>query len=182
VRRIKDLQGRKVWGPLGDEFSNVVLATVGVSPVPLSMADVLTALQTGLVDTVAISPVGAIALQWHTRVRYMTDVPLIYTYGTLVMAPGAFAGLEPGDREILRSVLGGMLRDIDARNRQEETQARAALRDQGIEILAPAPEEVPRFREIADEALVRLRAEGVFSAAMLRTLQGHLEDFRARGE
>jgi len=69
------LKGQKVWSPEGDKISRLGFESVGVSPIPLSLADVLTGLQTGLIDTVATSAVGAIALQWHTQVKYLTEMP-----------------------------------------------------------------------------------------------------------
>ena len=61
VRKVEDLEGKKVWSPEDDKMTEVTLDVAGVSPVPLPIADVYTALQTGLVDTVAAPPMGAIA-------------------------------------------------------------------------------------------------------------------------
>ena len=38
-----------------------------------------------MIETIGASPVAAIALQWHTRVKYLTDTPVFYLYGTLVI-------------------------------------------------------------------------------------------------
>jgi TRAP-type C4-dicarboxylate transport system substrate-binding protein len=178
IRRVADLRTHKVWGPLGDEMSSIALDTVGVMPVPLTLPDVLTGLQTGVVDTVAIPPIGAIALQWHTRLRSMTDVPVMYTYGTLVLDRRTFERLRPTDREALDAVLTGVFREISAANRHEDQEARAALAAQGIELVAPVPEEVPRFRGIATEIVQRLQARGIIGADMLGRLQRHLQELR----
>ncbi len=45
-----------------------------MSPVPLGLADVLTGLQTGLVDVVSGPPVAAVALQWFTKIKYAIEV------------------------------------------------------------------------------------------------------------
>jgi TRAP-type C4-dicarboxylate transport system substrate-binding protein len=69
IATLDDLQGAKVWMPEGDPVSQAVFQKIGVSPVPLGIADVLLALQTRLVDVVYGPPLGAIALQWHTKVN-----------------------------------------------------------------------------------------------------------------
>ena len=69
IRRAEDLPKTKIWIPEDDIMSQTALEIAGVSPIPLPTADVYTALQTGLIDTVAAPPMGAIAFQWHTRVR-----------------------------------------------------------------------------------------------------------------
>ncbi len=91
LRQVGDLRGAKVWIQEGDVMSLTAFEIAGVSPIQLALADVYTALQTGLVDTVAAPAMGAIALQWHTRVKYLTDVPLTYLIGAFVIDRKTFA-------------------------------------------------------------------------------------------
>ena len=51
--RVEDLRRKKVWVPEGDEISFLAMQTLGLSPVVLPLTDVLTGLQTGLLDVVA---------------------------------------------------------------------------------------------------------------------------------
>jgi len=59
-------------------MSKAIFDEVGVKATPLSVPDVLVGLQTGMVEVVYAPPSGAISLQWFTKVKYVTDVPLIY--------------------------------------------------------------------------------------------------------
>jgi hypothetical protein len=45
----------------------------------------MTGLQTGLNDIVGISPIGALVLQWHTKIKYITELPLVYTLGFMAI-------------------------------------------------------------------------------------------------
>ena len=65
VRSLDDLNNKKVWVPEGDEISYAGMEALDLSPVTLPLTDVLTGLQTGLLDVVATPPVGALVLQWH---------------------------------------------------------------------------------------------------------------------
>ena len=76
TRTFDDLRGRKTWMMQDDPVSLAIVEAAGLSPVPLPISDVLTGLQTGLIDTVAVPPVGAIALQWFTKAKYLTDLPI----------------------------------------------------------------------------------------------------------
>lgn len=177
IQRQADLGRHKIWVPEGDTMSQIAFKTVGVSPIPLPLPDVLTALQTGLVDTVAASPIGAIALQWHTRVKYVTDTPLMYLYGVLIIKRKVFERLRPEDQAVLREVLEAAFRRLNHINREENAQARQALMEQGIRFVAPAAEEQARWYDLVTRAVV---AEDLFSPAVLQTFQKHLHDFRAR--
>ncbi len=75
ILTVADFRKTKVWVWEESPMPKAVMDEAGVSAIPLSVPDVLVALQTGMVETVYAPPTGAIALQWFTRVKYMTNVP-----------------------------------------------------------------------------------------------------------
>ena len=85
VASAADLKGQKVWLWEGDPLAEAFLHAAGVAPVPLSITDVLTSLQTGLITTVYITPYGCIGMQWFSRVAYTTDIPLTFSTGAVVV-------------------------------------------------------------------------------------------------
>ena len=176
----EDLFGRKVWIPQGDELSRIAFETARISPVPLPISDVYTGLQTGLIDTIASSPIGAIAFQWHTKVRYFIDVPLMYLFGTLAFAKKAFDKLSAADQFIVNDVMGPIFKRLDRENRRDNEAAKLALQNQGIEFVIPSAEETERWRSIAKEAELRYQGKNLYSDEMYEILKGHLRDFRLR--
>jgi len=180
VARPEDLKGHKVWSPEGDPISQAAFAAVGVSPVALPLTDVLTGLQTGLVDTVASSTIGAIALQWHTRVTHLADLPLLYLTGSLVIDQKAFGQLGPADQQVVGEVLQAASAKLNRQNRADSEAALRTLRQQGIRFTSASLEDQRRWEQTVGAAMDRLAAQGVFSAEMLRTLRRHLEAYRGR--
>ncbi len=181
MRRVGDLAGAKVWIQEGDVMSQVAFETAGVSPVQLPLSDVYTALQTRLVDTVAGPPTGAIALQWHTKMRYLTDVPLTYLVGVFAIDRRAFDRLRPEDQQTVRRVVREAAERLDSSHRQGEENARDALREQGVDFVSPAtPEEVERWHDLMDRALVVLDAKQIYSQRALEEIRGHLEVHRSQ--
>ncbi len=181
MRQVDDLQGAKIWTREGDVMSQTAFEIVGVSPVQLALADVYTALQTGLVDTVAAPAMGAIALQWHTKVKYLTDVPLTFLTGAFVIDRRVFTELEPEDQRVIREEVRAAARRLDADSRKGEEDARQALRNHGIEFVsATTPEEIERWHDIMRQALVELRKKQVYSDTLIDALQRHVEDYRRR--
>lgn len=180
VRTVGDLGGHKVWSPENDSMSEVAWKIAGVAPIPLPLADVYTGLQTGLVDTVPTSPVAAIAFQWHTALQYLTDVPLSYVVGILVVDKKTVDKLQPADRAVLTEVLGRVSADLDRENRASDAQAREALRKQGIQFVEPAPEELARWRAIAGKAAESLSSQGTYTPQLLQQLEQSLATYRAQ--
>ena len=180
IREVGDLEGAKVWIVEGDRMSEIAFEIAGVSPVPLSIADVYTALQTHLIDTVAAPPMAAIAFQWHTKVRYVTDVPLMYLVGFLAVDRKVFDQLSPGDQRILREIVGAAAGRLDAEGRFGERSAKEALRNQGIEFVTASSEaELERWRDISVQALAKLRGMGRYSETMISEILRLLEEYRA---
>lgn len=178
VRTTEDLKGQKVWVPEGDLVSYAVMEGLGLAPVSLPITDVLTGLQTGLIHIIGTSPMGAVAFQWHTKLKYFTDTPLLYLFATLVIDQRVFAKVQPEDQAVVREVMGRIYQEFDRQNRQENEAASRALLRQGLTPLQISPEVVQRWRESSIPVLRRLGEQGVFSPLLLQQTEGYLQQFR----
>jgi TRAP-type C4-dicarboxylate transport system substrate-binding protein len=184
VRGVEDLAKLKVWVPDGDPISAKLLDSFGISPIPLPMTDVLTGLQTGLVDTVAVPPLVALALQWHTQVKYVTDMPLLYIYSMLALDKKAFDRVSDADRTTATGLINDVFKRVDDANRADNVTAYDALLNQGIESVAPSVEQLAVWRGLADKSIDSLVAGGALTAegvAMLRELLSTTRSHQASG-
>ncbi|MCF6211766.1 MAG: TRAP transporter substrate-binding protein DctP [Gammaproteobacteria bacterium] len=179
VTATSDLAARKIWIPEGDRINQESFAQFGISTIQLAMIDVLTALQTGLIDTVSTTPVGAIALQWHTRVKYLTDTPLLYVTGTIVVKRRAFEKLQAADQAIVREVMGDVFQRLNRINREDNRKAYEALKQQGIEFVRPTPKEIAEWRGGSQRAVAKLVKDGYLHQSIIDTFHHHLADYRA---
>lgn len=151
-----DLKKGKCWVPEGDPLSLRFLEEAGVSPVPLSIPDVLLSLQTGLLNTVFNSPYGAIVLQWFTKTRYISDIPFGYAYGGLVLDSKAFGRLNPAQRAAVQTAADRYLLELlqqDTRKSNEEAQK--TLLAGGIQTTATSPETRKAYEGFRDQAVAR---------------------------
>lgn len=178
IRNRDDLRAGKVWFPQGDTIAQVTFETGGVQPIPLPLADVYTALSTGLVDTVGNTASGAIAFQWHTRVKHIVDLPLTYVLGLLVFDARALEKLLPADRAALLEETDRAFQRIDANNRKDNEAARVALAKQGITIEAPDPAERAFWQSIGTEARRKLDQRKLYSAELAAEIDGLLTAIR----
>ena len=182
ITRVEDARALKVWVPDNDPGSARAFAAFGIAPIPLPIADVLGGLQTGLIDSVATPPVAAVALQWHTRLDHVMDLPMVYVYGLLAVASRAFERLDEPDRAVVRRVMGGVVDAVNARSRGDHRQASAALRKQGLVWHGTGAAERREWQRLADVAARRMVDEGFISSARYEEMQGHLEEYRASAD
>jgi len=142
ITSVKDLKDRKIWVPDNDKMTVDSIGCFGVSPIVLPLADVRTGLQSGLIDTVANSPVGAVVLQWHTEIKYVTNLPLLYLYAVFAIDKKTFNKIAPDDRKIVSGIMIRKLKEIDRLNRQDNVKAIDALKKQGIKFITPSQAQV----------------------------------------
>lgn len=178
VTGLADLRGQKIWVPEGDRTSYTAMQALQLTPVVLPITDVLTGLETGLLDIVATPPVGAIVLQWYTKTRFVTNLPLSYTMGVLAIDKAALRTVSEADQAVLRDVMTALYARLDAQNRVDNTKAEDALRSSGLKFVEPNLAEIPQWRSAVSTAMDRMAAEGAFSADLLAEVRRHLQDFR----
>jgi TRAP-type transport system periplasmic protein len=178
VRTLGDLKKQKMWIPDNDSTSLETVRAFGVSPIPLSIADVRAGLQTGLINTVATSPIGAVALQWHTQIKYLTDTPLLYIYAVLAVDRGAFYKLTSVQQEIVRDVMGRAFNEIDKQNRIDNGKALEALQNQGIVFIKPPEDVRAEWQAKASAVAESLIQNGKLTREIVSQMEGHLAAYR----
>ena len=176
---LTDLDGQKVWIPEGDPVGFAALRALGVAPVVMPVTDVMTGLQTDLLDSVTVPPVGAVVFQWHTRLKYITDVPVAYVCAALLIDRKAFARISPEDQQVVREVMEGIYRKFDQNGVRDNDQALRALLESGLQMVEPDAAEMSQWREIVRRSHRQLAREGVFDATLLERMERLLEDYRA---
>ncbi len=178
VQELDQMRSRKAWVPENNELALVALKAFYISPIPLPLRDVLMGLQTNMIDIVAGSPVAALALQWHTKVKYVADIPLSYIFGILALDQKAFNKIPTQDQATVKSVMERIIKEVDQQNRQDNLKAKDAMIKLGIQFLKPtkqAAEELRKTSLIANEKLVK---DGNLSANKVNELDKHLADYR----
>ena len=178
VDTLEKLTKAKVWTWPGAPMTKAIFDEAGVSGIPLSVPDVMVGLQTGLVDVVYAPPSGAIALQWFTRIKYITDVPLIYLLGGLAIKKSVFNKISPEHQKMLRESFEQQMGQLKLVIRQENEEAMRVMAKHGIKILNPTEETIEEFKTLSNRAMDRLDGK-TFSKKIRREVEGHLKTFRS---
>ena len=182
IMKIDDLNRHKIWTPTNNKQAELTLKAFGLTPIPLNIGDVLAGLQTHLIDTVAISPIAAIALQWHTQIKYVTDIPLTYLYATLVIDKKAFSKVSKDDQNVVRNIMNKIFKRIDEQNRKDNVSAFSALVNQGIKVLSPNSEEMDIWYKKGQKARTSIKVKGILSKESYNQIIDLLTEFRMSKE
>jgi len=173
---VGDIKKTKPWMWEGDPLVEETYKALGVKPVPLSITDVLMSLQTGLLDTVYVSPQGALALQWFTKVKYMSRLRMGYATGAVLISKKKFNSLPEDCKPILKQLSKKHLKQLVQTIQRDNATSIGIMQDNGVELLDMPDEKMIREFHQAG-ALARKNLAGkIFSPELLQRVLKHLKE------
>lgn len=179
IRSLEEMRSSKFWMWEGDPLAAAFFAASEIHPIPLSITEVLTSLSTGLVDTVYASPLGAIALQWASKVSYMSELPMADGIAGIIVSRRFFDRLPADLQTLLTEVMARHARDLVVATRKDNATSTRVMKARGIEVTFDRsclkPEEVAAIQGRAVDRLVG----HLFSRAVMEEVQGYLAESRA---
>jgi TRAP-type transport system periplasmic protein len=179
VRGVKDMHGVKMWSWEGDPIADAAFHALGISSIPLSVTDVFTSLQTGLINGAYTSPLAAVALQWNTRVKYMTNVPLADASGAVVVSKKKFDSLPADIQEILLRNGKKFMTILTQKSREENAAAIQTMKRNGVQIIEITdPKTIDEFYTTGMKARQSLVGK-LFDQEFLNRVEKSVADFRA---
>lgn len=178
VRVPEDLRKVKMWMWEGDPIAEAIFRQISIHPIPLAITDVLTSLQTKLVDGVYAPPLGAIVLQWFTRVKYMLNTPLADASGAVVISKKKFDEIPSDLQEILIRNGRLYLQKLTRLSREDNAKSIETLKKNGVTVIDPNSQAaLDSYAQLGRDARKRLAGK-LFSEDLLRRLEKSLADYR----
>jgi len=179
--RPEDFRKSKIFVGASDMKEIGLIKSLGYQAVPLEWSDVLTSLQTGLVDTVPTPPFLALAGQYDLVARHMLDLNWIPLVGATVITKKAWDGIAPVTREEILKAAIESGREMQARSREESTEAVEAMRKRGLQVHPVSPELEAEWRKFAETVYPKIRGTMV-PADMFDEVMRLIAEYRATEE
>ncbi len=177
IRKSQDLRGLKMWTWEGDPIAETAFRTLGINPIPLSVIDVMTSLQTGLIDAFYTTPYASIALQWYVRVKYMVDVPLADAAGAVLISKKYYDQLPNDLQEILLRNGRLYISKLTQLSRKENEEAIVELKKKGIAILTANEKDLLEYIDVGARAR-RALVGRLYTEEFLNRVEKAVADFR----
>ena len=178
---LDDLRKAKIWTWEDAPMAKAIFDEAGISAIPLSLPDVLVGLQTGLVEVVYAPPSGAISLQWFTKTKYMTDFPLMYLIGGIVIKNNFLKKLSPDHREILVALCSKYMDRLKLEVRKENQEAIKVMSKHGVKLILPSGEQIKELKDLSIRAMNNQVGKS-FSKRIKDDVIGHVEKYRKKND
>jgi TRAP-type C4-dicarboxylate transport system substrate-binding protein len=179
IKTFEDLKGLKIWIWAGDPVANAVseeLSTIS-SFYPVSVPEVLTSLRTGIVDTFYSSPLATVALQWHTEVKFVIDVPFAYGDGAIIMRKDSFDKIPDEWKEVLLKNFQKMGEEMTLTSRKENEIALKEIIEGGVTRLSLKGDEFIKIKKIVKRSYTRLK-DKIIPSNLIEDIEKAIEKIR----
>lgn len=181
ISGVSDLRKAKVWILEDSSIAKAIFQEAGVKGIPLSVPDVLVGLQTGMVEVIYIPPGGAISLQWFTKIKYITDLPLLYLAGAILIKKETFKEIPSSFQPVLMEIAQRHLNQLKTAIRNENQDALQVMAKQGIKMITPSREQIEEFKKLSNRAMAHPGSQS-FTKKTLEEVTSLLESYRKRGK
>jgi TRAP-type C4-dicarboxylate transport system substrate-binding protein len=178
IYSVEDMKDVRAWMWEGDPIAEASFKVLKLSPIPLSITDVNSGLQTGMINCVYSPPYEIIALQWFTKVKYMLDVPLSNSSGAVLVSKKFFDSLPQDLQQILVKDGQIYLPKLTQLGRGDNQKALKTLESKGITITHPKSSgELSYYYQTGEDARQMLVGK-LYSSDLLQRVESALEQYR----
>lgn len=170
------LKQTKMWVWSGEEMAIETFKTLGISPIPLPVPDVFTALQAGIIDTIYTTPLACVALQWCNNISYTIDINLRYEAGAIIGTQKYWKGLNETQKRLTVETNNKYLKEVLNAIREDQNKAFDELKKR-TKVIKFSNEEMKKIEEEGKKLWFEL-ADKVYPREILDKILKNLEDYR----
>ena len=148
-----------VWA--GDDRLVQMWKEIGFQPVPLAATDILTGLQTGMIEAYPTTPLAALSLQWYHNTPFMLGNGLAPLVGALVITKQSWLKISEADRT---AILASCAKAEDRLEREipaQDSVAVVEMQKRGLTVTAVKAEAKADWEATAQAFAAKMRGSMV---------------------
>jgi TRAP-type C4-dicarboxylate transport system substrate-binding protein len=180
VESVDGLKRTKMFTWTGDDNMVSTWKAKGFNPVPLAATDIMTSLQTGMIDAYPTTPLLGLTLQWYRQTPHMVGMGMAPLVGGLVMTRTAWQKLPAADRARVQSACDRMEHRLEVEVPRQDTTAVGEMQKRGLKVMSVSPANAAQFRAVAEEFAASLAGVRI-PPDVLALARRERDAFRARG-
>jgi TRAP-type C4-dicarboxylate transport system substrate-binding protein len=179
VATLDGLQKSKIFVWAGDDQGVQQWKAQGFQPVALAATDIMTGLQTGMIDSYPTTPLLALTLQWYRLTPNMVGIGMAPLVGGLVISKAAWQRIAAADQSRILTACARAERKLQVGVPRQDTTAVAEMQKRGLKVNAVSAEAAAQFRAAAERFATGMKGAQV-PADILDLARRERDAFRAR--
>jgi TRAP-type transport system periplasmic protein len=179
VETLADLRGQKVWQWGDDALVGAMFKKLALNGVPLGVPEVDASLTSGRITAAYGSPAAALALQWYSKVKFMTSMPMSFAIGATVVSMDSIKNLSAADLKTVEEVTRQWSKKLRKVIRKANEDATTTMTRKGVTVVQTPVGTQEEFTKQA-AAVQQELAGKVYSKAELEMVLKYRDEFRAK--
>ena len=152
-----DLKSQKIWTWAGDYKTAKLWDEAGFNAIPLSVPDVHSSLQTGLVNAMAFPPLYVAANQYFGITSNMLNMKWGILTAALVIDLKIWNRIKPKYQKIMQKVSDEIGLEYQLNNRKEEDDAVEVMKEYGLKVNDLSPEQLSEWNILVESMYPLIR-------------------------
>lgn len=157
IRTPEDLKKAKLFTWAADTTMVQWWKRNGYNPVPLAATDMLTGLETGMINAFPTTPLAALVMQFSKVTPHMLDVGFAPLVGATVISQRAWEEISEADRAVMRRSAGEVERRVARLIPKQDADSIAAMEARGLEVTRLSDEERAAWESAAEDFASAMR-------------------------
>lgn len=141
IRYPEDLKSMKIFNWAGDYKTAEIWRKGGFHPVPLAAIDVLTGLQTGLIDAIGTNPLVALSSQYFGPANHMLNMKWGLIFGGIVIDSRIWEKIDAKHQKSMLKIADEIRVQQQTETRYDDQKAIDVMKEYGLVIHEPSDEE-----------------------------------------
>jgi TRAP-type C4-dicarboxylate transport system substrate-binding protein len=179
VEKMTDLRGLKLWLWGDDQLVSAVYKKLGLNGVPLGVPEVDGNLTSGKIDACYGSPLAAVALQWYSKIKFMTSMPMSFAIGATVVSLDGYKKLSPEDAKAIEDISRANSKKLRKVIRKANEDAKGTMSRKGVTVVQTPIAMVDEFSKQANEIWNELVGK-IYTKEELKMVLDARDEYRAK--
>jgi TRAP-type transport system periplasmic protein len=154
-----DLRRLRLFINVGDAESLDLYKAAGLNPVPLAVTDMLSSLQTGMIDAFDVPPLLALLNQWFPLANNMIDVKWAPLIGATIIRKDAWGSIPEALRPALLESAHAAGEKFRGNIRKLSEDAVVEMQKRGLKVTSPDAATLALWRSEAEAVYPKLKGK-----------------------
>ena len=166
MNSLDQMKGVKIWAWEGDELVAAMIQSVGLAPTPLALPDVLSSLETGIVEAAYAPPLGILALQWQSKVKYLVDFPTAFSVGAMVVSDKVWSKIDPKHQKIVRDIAKKYVEQANKFSMTDNQQGLVTMKQSGISFIDFDKQDLKKAEQMRNDVVAKVKGKLISDKAI----------------
>jgi TRAP-type transport system periplasmic protein len=175
------LKKEKIWQWGDDKLVRAMFGKLGLNGVPLGVPEVDPSLTSGRISAAYGSPVAAVALQWYSKVKYMSSMPMSFGIGATVVRMKSLEKLSAEDQKTVAEIGKSASKKLRRTLRKANKDAKTTMTRKGVQVSDTPKDVIDAFDKAAQTVWQELAGQ-MYTKAELDQVLKYRDEFRAKNK